>query len=154
MTNKYHFFYKDRYLNQWSKSPFHGEHIWYNCMEQYMMFAKASLFHDDDMCTKILQTYDPYKQRQLGRKVRNFNQSRWDSVKLYIVIQGNMLKFSQNPKHLEFLRSTGTKHIVEASPYDRIWGIGYSQDTALDNIHDWGDNLLGKALMTVRGMLC
>jgi len=36
--------------------------------------------------------------------------------------------------------------LVEANPKDRIWGIGYSDYDALNNIDDWGQNLLGKML--------
>lgn len=45
------------------------------------------------------------------------------------------------------------KFFVEASPFDRVWGIGYDQDHALQNQSNWGENLLGKTLTFYRGSL-
>ena len=42
---------------------------------------------------------------------------------------------------------------MKASPYDRIWGIGFSAANAGANTDHWGENLLGKALMRVRDRL-
>lgn len=68
---------------------------------------------------------------------------------------GNFHKFTQNKKLMDYLLSTGDRIIVEASPTDTIWGIGLSQDSKMiDNPHTWkGENLLGFALMEVRGLL-
>ena len=54
-----------------------------------------------------------------------------------------------------YLLSTGNKIIVEASPYDKIWGIGLGKDdTDSINPEKWnGLNLLGFALMEVRDEL-
>lgn len=69
--------------------------------------------------------------------------------------KGNFLKFSQNEKLKEFLLSTDNKIIVEASPYDAIWGIGMLEtDRDAQNPLLWkGENLLGFALMEVRNEL-
>lgn len=40
--------------------------------------------------------------------------------------------------------------VAKASPFDRIWGVGYGAVNAERNRGDWGENLLGKALMRVR----
>lgn len=42
---------------------------------------------------------------------------------------------------------------MEASPSDRIWGIGFDAEHAEGNEKDWGQNKLGKALMRVREKL-
>ena len=67
----------------------------------------------------------------------------------------NLLKFSQNQNFKDFLLSTGDKILVEASPYDRIWGIGMLEtDNRAENPLLWnGENLLGFALMEVRDQL-
>lgn len=53
---------------------------------------------------------------------------------------------------MDALVATGTTELVEASPFDKVWGVGLSADDPL--IHDkrnWlGLNLLGKVLMQVR----
>ncbi|WP_199169863.1 NADAR family protein [Rhodopirellula bahusiensis] len=61
-------------------------------------------------------------------------------------------KFIQNSHLLEFLLGTGDAVLVEASPYDRIWGIGLKADDerAKDPVTWQGQNLLGFALMDVR----
>lgn len=51
------------------------------------------------------------------------------------------------------LLETGDRLLVEASPYDKIWGVGYSAANAAANEGNWGENLLGKALMRVRDRL-
>ena len=64
--------------------------------------------------------------KDLGRKVHNFDGTVWDKNKISIVLDGNLAKFSQNEKLKSMLLSTGDKILVEASPYDKIWGIGRS----------------------------
>lgn len=68
------------------------------------------------------------------------------------MIRGNREKFLQNDDLKQFLLSTGDKVLVEASPTDRIWGIGLGKNNpvALDPAKWRGRNLLGFALMTVR----
>ena len=75
--------------------------------------------------------------------------------KYKIVVDGNIAKFSQNPELGGFLKKTRDKILVEASPYDRIWGIGMAQDNPdINNPFNWnGSNLLGFALMDVRKIL-
>lgn len=75
--------------------------------------------------------------------------------KYEIVKSGNLAKFSQDENLKEFLLSTGDKIIVEASPYDSIWGIGMGvKDENIEDPTAWkGENLLGFALMEVRDLL-
>ena len=63
-----------------------------------------------------------------------------------------MAKFKQNDDIREQLLSTGDLHLVEASPYDQIWGIGMDEDDPdATNPEKWdGLNLLGEVLMMVR----
>jgi ribA/ribD-fused uncharacterized protein len=72
-----------------------------------------------------------------------------------IVREGTLLKFGQNPHLRQKLEATEDKTIVEASPRDKIWGIGLGAKSALEKGEEgWrGLNLLGKALMEVRTML-
>ena len=72
-----------------------------------------------------------------------------------IVVKGNLLKFSQNEHLKEFLVNTGNRILVEASPTDRIWGIGMQQgEPGIEAPKKWnGLNLLGFALMEVRDEL-
>lgn len=124
----------------------------YQNTEQYMMAQKAILFGDDVYLNKILSTDDPKKIKEFGRKISNFDAAKWDENKFEIVVNGNRLKFGQNMELLNRLLKTEKKTIVEASPYDKIWGIGLRPEKAAKTPEtEWpGQNLLGKALMKVR----
>jgi ribA/ribD-fused uncharacterized protein len=141
-------------FSQWTPSKFVIDNIEYCCAEQYMMSQKAKVFEDITILNQIMATSDPRKHRELGRKISNYNDKVWNNVSLYIVIEGNKYKFYQNPDMLKKLLQTENKTLVEASPFDKIWGIGMAQNNK--NILDetkWGQNKLGIALMRVRELL-
>ncbi|CAM2802867.1 DUF1768 domain-containing protein [Chryseobacterium flavum] len=142
-------------FSQWFPGKFEENGIIYKTAEHYMMAGKARLFNDPETEEKILNANTPNQAKALGRKVKNFDPKRWDEYKFEIVTQGNLLKFSQNQKFKDFLLSTGEKVLVEASPYDKIWGIGMLEtDNRAENPLLWnGENLLGFALMEVRDEL-
>ncbi|EHO24217.1 hypothetical protein HMPREF0995_05090 [Lachnospiraceae bacterium 7_1_58FAA] len=142
-------------LSQWWMEDFWSIADTYLCMEQYMMAAKAELFGDGEIRDQILKCSDPRQIKALGRKVRGFDQRVWDRFKYAIVLGGNWCKFSQNRDLREFLLSTGDSVLVEASPYDSIWGIRLSSSSpgAQDPMKWRGQNLLGFALMEVRDEL-
>ena len=142
-------------LSQWWMEDFWSIADTYLCMEQYMMAGKAALFSDQEIRKEILACSDPKQIKALGRKVRGFDQKVWDRFKYAIVLNGNWCKFSQNRDLREFLLSTGDSVLVEASPYDNIWGIrlAASSPEAQDPMKWRGQNLLGFALMEVRDEL-
>lgn len=151
LTDKYVFFWRGVF-SQWHRSFFVVDNIRYNAAEQYMMASKARLFNDQETLLKIMSTSDVREQKHLGRVVKNFNADIWADKCLDIVIKGNYAKFSQNPDMKNDLLDTGDRIMVEASPYDKIWGIGIGEDhpDILDESKWQGTNLLGKALMAVR----
>lgn len=142
-------------FSQWFPCEFEENNITYKTAEHYMMANKAKLFGDKDIFDKILKSETPNEAKSLGRTVKNFDVQIWDDHKYEIVKQANILKFSQNREFKDFLLSTNDKIIVEASPYDTIWGIGMLEsDKNINNPLLWnGENLLGFALMEVRDML-
>lgn len=142
-------------LCQWYPCHFYVDDIKYNCAEQYMMAEKARIFGDKEIRAKILSESDPEKIKKLGREVKNFVPNIWDAISADVVVKGNYHKFSQNPNLLSYLLSTEKKVLVEASPYDKIWGIGMSEKEAYPLYpHVWkGENKLGFALMEVRDIL-
>lgn len=142
-------------FSQWFPCQFVEEGIIYKTAEHYMMANKAKLFYDEEILNKVLNSETPNEAKNLGRKVENFNSKIWDHHKYDIVKQANILKFSQNQDLKEFLLSTENKILVEASPYDTIWGIGMLEtDSNIQNPSLWnGENLLGFALMEVRDAL-
>lgn len=123
--------------------------------EQWMMANKALLFGDVDAFNQIMSTRRPKECQDIGRTVKNFDQTVWDAEKYNIVLQGNLYKFKQNWKESDILLSTGNKILVEASPYDKVWGVYMDQyHPDVCNPLLWrGENLLGFVLMQVRDML-
>ena len=123
--------------------------------EQCMMWHKARTMKDSATAAKILSETDPKKVKALGREIKGFNQELWDAVKYYTVLRVNYLKFSQNPSLLKQLLDTDEKFLAEASPYDKIWGIGLDEENAkLIAYRNWpGQNILGHVLMEVRQTL-
>ena len=120
-----------------------------------MMAEKARLFNDKEVEEKIMECEYPKKIKALGRTVKNFNEDIWNDNKYDIVLRGNYAKFSQNEELKKFIINTKNRVLVEASPYDSIWGIKMSyEDNNIENPHCWqGKNLLGFALMEVRDKL-
>lgn len=142
-------------FSQWYIAPFEIDGKRYICAEQYMMYQKAMLFNNFEIAEKIMECEDPSKQKALGREIVGFDEDIWNKHKYQFVLKSNLAKFSQNQLLKEFLLSTGTKILVEASPYDKIWGIGIgANDENVANPSLWkGLNLLGIALMQVRDIL-
>ncbi len=139
-------------FSQWWPARFCVEGVNYPTAEHFMMAEKARLFGDETIRARILTTRDPKTAKELGRQVKNFDEARWNKECFQIVVTGNLAKFKQHRDLGEFLLSTGEKVLVEASPYDRIWGIGLeAEDPRAQKPQQWrGTNLLGFALMEVR----
>lgn len=137
------------------------EYIEFKNREIWMMYNKALLFAKDkyeqnnlEVANKILQETNPKKVKDLGRKVTGFDEKIWNLWKYKIVVNGNYLQFSQDNQMKQILLDTGDKDLVEASPFDAIWGIGYDSKQALKvKQNQWGENLLGKALIEIRTII-
>jgi len=146
------FFTEESPFSQWYRCSFAVDGVTFNCAEQFMMHGKARLFSDDDVAREILAADHPKTQKALGRKVSNFVPDVWDRECQRIVTDGNRAKFTQNAELLEKLLATKGTTLVEASPYDRIWGIGLAaSDPRASDPSKWlGKNLLGKVLTELR----
>src|ERR1044072_1814236 len=142
-------------FSQWWGSPFQVEGISYRTAEHWMMAGKARLFNDDVLLQQILQSNTPAAAKKLGREVKNFDSRVWDQHKFELVVEGNRHKFSRHAALKTFLLNTAGRVIVEASPVDKIWGIGMAADhVAAENPLLWkGENLLGSALKEISDRL-
>lgn len=131
-----------------------GQEI-YTSAEKFMMMGKAALFKDEDIFGEMSTSDNPKTHRALGRKVRNFRDSVWKKYSCDIVVIGNYLKFQQNDELMSKMLDTHDCMLVEASPYDRIWGIGlkYDDPRCLKPELWKGVNNLGECLMFVRNIL-
>lgn len=113
------------------------------------------MFGDNEMLESILTAKHPKEMKAYGRAVRNFDKDTWDKECYGIVKRAGLAKFSQNPELGDYLKSTKNRILVEASPRDRIWGIGMGQSNPdAENPMKWrGRNLLGFALTEARDEL-
>lgn len=149
ITDKYVFFWgTNDVFSQWHPSKFTDENgINYNCAEQYMMYQKAIMFNDDETALQIMLTDSPREQKQFGRKVSNFVPNVWDCYKYHIVCKGTYFKFS-TPDFIKYAYEYPDKTFVEASPYDKVWGVGLrdSDHRIIDPTNWQGSNLLGRAI--------
>lgn len=123
--------------------------------EQLFMYLKAILFNDQEIAERIVKCVTPLESKRLGRKVKMFNQDSWDKAKSSVMFLALYHKFRQNPDLKNYLLMTKDSILAEASPYDKIWGIGLGIEypERFDYSKWRGENLLGKVLMDVRKQL-
>jgi ribA/ribD-fused uncharacterized protein len=142
-------------LSQWWPSPFEVYGRTFATAEHYMMWGKAMLFDDERTAERVLAAGHPKQAKDLGRQVKSFDQAVWEACRADIVTTGNTHKFGQHDDLRDFLLGTGDRVLVEASPLDRVWGIGMKADDphAEDPTRWRGLNLLGFALCDVRDVL-
>jgi ribA/ribD-fused uncharacterized protein len=142
-------------LSQWWPSRFTVDGMEYASAEHWMMAGKARLFGDAETLERIPGAATPAEAKRLGRLVRGFDEATWTERRRELVVAGNVAKFGQDPALRAYLLGTGSRVLVEASPADRVWGIGLAADDerAADPASWRGLNLLGFALMEARARL-
>ncbi|MFD3685322.1 NADAR family protein [Nocardiopsis sp. NPDC058631] len=142
-------------LSQWWPADFTVDGVAYRTAEHYMMAGKARLFGDTEAESRIVAAAHPRDAKVIGREVRGFDQEVWEATRFDIVVEGSVAKFGQNGDLGAYLLGTGSRVLVEASPRDRVWGIGMGalHDHAEQPAHWRGLNLLGFALMEARSRL-
>ena len=161
MSNEFIFFWgENSYLsNFFLDTPFILNGIYYISSEHYFMETKASTWPTNKnkyLQELILKSPTGKQAKSYGIQVEGFNEEVWNKIKFNVMKIGITEKFNQNPFYLNKLLETGNKILIEASPYDKIWGIGMNEKKFLtldskeqENILK-ERNLLGKALMEVR----
>ncbi len=139
-------------FSQWYPSKFIINGITFTDAEMYMMYMKAMLFNDRETAEKILKATHPRESKKLGREVKSFNKEIWEENCKRFVYDGNYAKFTQNPELKKGLFNTGDSELVEASPEDKIWGIGLdAEHPDAQQKETWrGTNWLGEVLTQLR----
>lgn len=156
ISPKYIFFFgADSPYSNWYRCKFIVDDVEYSSNEQYMMHQKALFFKDVETAAKIMKSNEPWVAKMLGRAVKPFDRVVWALHAFDIVVKGAYAKFSQNPELKNIILKSANKIFVEASQFDRLWGIGLGiNDPNLLNECKWkGKNLLGKALGVTRCMI-
>lgn len=146
-----YYFYKTAHpFSNFHSSVFVAKGVIYRWAEQYLMARKAAVFGDLARLALILAARTPAECKAMGRKVTPYDNAVWERKRYAIALEMLRLKFGQNQMLLAALMATNEAELVEASPTDRIWGIGFSESDAEFHRLEWGQNLLGNALMEVR----
>ena len=140
------------WMSNWSPHSFKENGVEFKTAEHYLMYRKALTMGDTKSAVDILEAKHPALVKSIGRHVKNWDESKWKLSRTSIMIQALRLKVEQNPVLKTKLMCTGDIVIAEASPTDKIWGIGCSKsDPRACDPKQWpGDNLLGKSWMHVR----
>lgn len=165
ITDTHVYFYTNYLSNWWTTKNIapqftdHNDGVTWNNTEEAFMAYKATFFGDGETYAKIVQhalaRKHPREVKDLGRLVKGYNDKAWSTVREGFMTYVNLLKYQQNPDLAKQLKDTGARVLVEASPVDRIWGVGLGEtDPLILDEKNWtGLNLLGKSLMTVRGLI-
>lgn len=145
-----HVYFWDGIFSNWHPAKFTDfrTHNTFISTEQAFMWYKAMYFNDKSTAQAILESKDPKEAKVLGRGVSNYDDVKWAAVRVKYMAYVLYLKFSQIPDYKQTLLETGDKILVEASPYDKIWGVGLRENDPLilDEKNWQGLNLLGVAL--------
>ena len=144
------------------------------CVEKVLFMRpdsdnEADNAHTAELIEKILEISNPYSIKMLGGTRAGYTDSTgtwkitptrsgdmwgdWDKVNGEIMYRILMAKFRPTPGDRDMfdrLDATGEAQLVEASPDDSRWGIGFDTAHALMNTASWGENRLGKLLVRVR----
>jgi len=117
------------------------------------MYLKAEYFCDWETAEEIVDLGQiPKTAKDLGRKVKGYDEIEWSKVRENMMYKAISLKFASSLELQEKLLDTGNKILVEGTPFDPIWGvmIHWKDDAILDERNWKGQNMLGKVLMRVR----
>lgn len=155
ITDDYVFFYKD-WLSNYQRTYFEYKDHEFTSTEQAFMYMKAMFFQDYESTINILDSKTPNDTRLLGRKVKGYDDKKWSEVRYKIFYDLNLIKYTTDRKLQRMLLDPkfDGKIFVEASPIDRIWGIGISEDHDPEyKEHEWGRNLLGKIITNIRNRI-
>ncbi len=156
-------------FSQWYQgNPFVVNGRTYYTAEQYMMSEKALLFGDYDIYSQIMKEKDPAQCKALGKMVQKFDGKTWGKVAREVLFHGNLSKLQADIELVDALLSTEQAVLVEASPYDNIYGAGIAKEDLLNSdgtlkVHpkDWhtkdnptkqSENKLGFVLMGIRDL--
>ena len=156
VTDDYVFFWKESPFCNFTRCVINYDGNRFSTSEQLFMWMKAKHFNDDKTAGDILRSGSPDAAKRLGRMVRNYDDAEWDKVRVGSMFEAVLEKFRQNENLRKQLcdHKYDDKQFVEAAYYDRIWGIGYNENDALNTPESkWGRNELGKILNKVRDFL-
>lgn len=159
-TMKYHYFWgkEDPFSNFYNtiiNVEYEGDILKFYSSEQLFMWRKCLEFNNPKAAMKIVQLGDvfPNEYRKIGRELPDWETygAHWEQVKEEVMFDCLYYKFTQNSVLKGMLMNKSEHVIVEASPYDKYWGVGLGyRDQLIKHPKNWkGANRLGFLLMEV-----
>lgn len=140
-------------FSNWNQEhSFNIKHMTFDCGEMAMMAWKAAFFKDWITFEKIMKPSHPSKYKDLGRDVKPYDEEAWDGERDKMMFVICLERARQIPAVDQMLIASEGREIVEASQFDKIWGVGLAEyDERILDRRNWrGTNRLGKAYMRVR----
>ncbi|NLU80925.1 NADAR family protein [Micromonospora sp. HNM0581] len=117
-----------KFLFFWGHQPQRDGSIGPGCLSQWWPAPFTIDGQRFATAAKDLNPAHPHAAKTLGRQVAGFDQQVWEEHRYDIVVAGSVAKFGQHPALRTYLLGTGERVLVEASPLDRVWGIGLAVD--------------------------
>lgn len=143
---------EDFYSNFYNNKVKFYNMLFYN-NETLFMYLKAKFFKDYGAMDNLLHTFSPLEAKRIGRRIQGYNDNAWNKVRYDVMLIAVFYKLQSNPhikEHYDNLIKEGYS-FVEASSYDKIWGIGLTENNTniLDKSKWRGKNLLGEVYNNV-----
>lgn len=142
IIDKYVFFYGDDFLSNFTHSPItiindfshhnlfshEPEKITFQTGEAFFQSRKAVFVGDKKNYYKIINAKSPSETKRIARTIK-LDPNKWDLVRDDMMEKVIKEKFEQNPELKSQLMSPefDDKIFVEASPWDKYWGIGMGE---------------------------
>ena len=120
--------------------------------EHHLMREKARLMGDEHAMALIKAAPTALAAKRLGRKVKPWNQGLWDDNCDQIMEDILEAKFNSTSAMREYILGI-EGHFYEASPKDKVWGIGIGVQQAMAGVPHNGQNKLGLALDRARARI-
>lgn len=183
ITEQFVFFHSaSDFPSQWFPAPFSDKGLTFKSTLHYMMFQKAVLselrnksaeeiidflyrdrtaYKNGDklhlhIVNQILDASTPKEAKDLCTSLSIKDENTWNAIAPKILYKGNYLKLTQNPNILQKFISLGSRTFAEASPHDKVYGIGMTENHPdATNPSKWkGKNIEGNVLTQLSKELC
>lgn len=146
---------KLRFLSPSHCVSFNDGAITFKCLEQYMQHRKAREFADSETAKKILEAKTIKEYQRLGSQIVGFSHETWKTMKYECLVDGMILKFSQNMEFAKMLARTSGYLLAWCGFMDKFWSCGERESSPMAyHPLTWsGQNRYGRALMDTRILL-
>ena len=121
MSRQLEYLGKGHPFSHFYSSPFSLLGTLFYEVEQPYQMTKAHMLQKEKLIHDIFCESEPCKQKFISKKIPK--SQLWEKIKVQVMIRLDFEKFSQNPKLLHYLISTGEQYLLENNIRDPFWGI-------------------------------